>query len=87
MKIDRFGTRNHQQLKNYKIDGFSVHISGAVSIIGYKHMLQGNGDAAALLPVFVIFTIPLILGFIFVTSRSAVNGELAINKVMRGDIK
>jgi hypothetical protein len=51
-------------------------------------MLQGGqGDPSTLLAVAAVFAIPLILGFVFVTSRSAVNGELAVNKIVRGDFR
>jgi len=65
-----------------------VYFAGALSIIGYKYMLQGGqGDPSTLLAVAAVFAIPLILGFVFVTSRSAVNGELAVNKIVRGDFR
>ena len=65
-----------------------LFLLGALSIIGYKYMLQGGqGDPSTLLAVAAVFAIPLILGFVFVTSRSAVNGELAVNKIVRGDFR
>ena len=51
-------------------------------------MLQGgNGDVGTLVSVAVVFAIPLIVGFFLVGSRSAVNGELAVNRIVRGDFR
>ena len=67
---------------------YQWYFSGALSIIGYKYMLQGGqGDPSTLIAVGAVFAIPLILGFVFVGSRSAINGELAVNKIVRGDIR
>ena len=60
---------------------------GAIAIIGYKYTLQGNGDVAGVIPVIAILMAPLVLGFIIVTSRSAINGQLQVNRLMRGDVK
>lgn len=65
-----------------------VYFVGALAIIGYKYMLQGGqGDPGTLITVGAVFLIPLILGFVVVTSRSAVSGELAVNKIVRGDLR
>lgn len=50
-------------------------------------MLDGNGDPSTLLTVGAVFAIPLVLGFILVASRSAVSGELAVNRLVRGDVR
>lgn len=65
-----------------------VYFVGALAIIGYKYMLQGGqGDPGTLITVGAVFLVPLILGFIVVGSRSAVSGELAVNKIVRGDLR
>ena len=61
---------------------------GALAIVGYKYTLQGGqADPGTLITVGLVFLVPLLLGFIVVGSRSAVNGELAVNKIVRGDLR
>ena len=50
-------------------------------------MLDGTSNPANLISVVIVFTIPLLLGFLVVGSRSAINGELQMSRIMRGDIK
>lgn len=66
----------------------SVYFVGALAIIGYKYMLQGgNGDIGTLISIAAVFSIPLLVGFFFVGSRSAINGEVAVNRIVRGDFR
>ena len=60
---------------------------GALAILSYKYMLDGTSNPANLISVVIVFTIPLLLGFLVVGSRSAINGELQMSRIMRGDIK
>ena len=51
-------------------------------------MLQGgNGDIGTLISIAAVFSIPLLVGFFFVGSRSAINGEVAVNRIVRGDFR
>jgi len=65
----------------------SVYFVGALAILSYKYMLDGTSNPANLISVVIVFTIPLLLGFLVVGSRSAINGELQMSRIMRGDIK
>ena len=58
-----------------------------MAIVGYKYMLDGTANPANLISVVIVFTIPLILGFFIVGSRSTINGELQMNRIMRGDLR
>lgn len=64
-----------------------VYFVGAMAIVGYKYMLDGTANPANLISVVIVFTIPLILGFFIVGSRSTINGELQMNRIMRGDLR
>lgn len=64
-----------------------VYFVGALAIVSYKYMLDGTSNPANLISIVIVFTIPLLLGFFLVGSRSAINGELQMNRVVRGDLK
>ena len=60
---------------------------GAITIIGYKSISDGGNDPNAFLGAALVLSLPLLFGFAIVGSRSAINGDLAVNKIVRGDLK
>jgi len=65
-----------------------VYFVGAITIIGYKSLSDSSGtDPTAFIGAALVLTLPLIFGFAIVGSRSAINGELEVNKIVRGDLK
>ena len=66
----------------------NLFISGAITIIGYKSVSDGSGaDPSTFLGAALVLSLPLLFGFAIVGSRSAINGELEVNKIVRGDFK
>lgn len=65
-----------------------VYFVGAITIIGYKSLSDGSGtDPTAFIGAALVLSLPLLFGFAIVGSRSAINGELEVNKIVRGDLK
>jgi len=63
----------------------------AVAVLGYKYILlttgNSNGQALAILPVVLLFTVPLILSVIFFIARGALDGQINLGRLARGDLK
>ena len=64
-----------------------VYFVGAITIIGYKSVSGGGTDPTAFIGAALVLSLPLLFGFAIVGSRSAINGELEVNKIVRGDLK
>lgn len=58
---------------------------GALAILGYKASTSGGG--VQIIPVVVVFAIPIAVAIGLVTARAAINGELNMNHLARGDFK
>ena len=66
----------------------NLFFTGAITIIGYKSVSDGSGaDPSTFLGAALVLSLPLLFGFAIVGSRSAINGELEVNKIVRGDFK
>ena len=61
----------------------------AVAVLGYKYTLftagNTNGQAVALIPVAILFAIPLIAALVFVTARTSIDGKISLTRLARGD--
>lgn len=63
----------------------------AVAVLGYKYVLlttgNSNGQAVAVLPVILLFTVPLVLAVTFLIARGALDGQINLGRLARGDLK
>jgi len=91
---DRAGTDPAFMLFNMPITILAIlgvfYAVSAVAVLGYKYLLlttgNSNGAAVALIPVAVIFAIPLVLATIFLFIRGSVDGQINIGQLARGDL-
>ena len=63
----------------------------AVAVLGYKYILltsgSSNGQAVAILPVVLLFTVPLVLVTLFLVARGTLDGQINLSRLARGDVK
>jgi len=63
----------------------------AVAVLAYKYVLlttgNSNGQAVAVLPVVLLFTVPLVLAVGFLIARGALDGQINLGRLARGDLK
>jgi len=63
----------------------------AVAVLAYKYVLlttgNSNGQAVAILPVVLLFTVPLVLAVGFLIARGALDGQINLGRLARGDLK
>ena len=63
----------------------------ALAVLGYKYALltggSSNGQAVAILPVLLIFTVPAVLVAIFLIGQGSLNGRIDLGHLARGDVK
>ena len=63
----------------------------ALAVLGYKYALltggSSNGQAVAILPVLLIFTVPAVLVAIFLIGRGSLDGRIDLGHLARGDVK
>ena len=63
----------------------------AIAVLGYKYVLlttgNTNGQAVAVLPVVLLFTVPLVLSGVFLIARGALDGQINLGRLARGDLK
>ena len=61
----------------------------AIGVLGYKYTLftagSNNGQAVALLPVAILFLVPLVAAIAFVVTRSSIDGKISLSRLARGD--
>ena len=61
----------------------------AIAVLGYKYTLltagSTNGQAVALLPVAILFLVPLVAAVAFVVTRSSIDGKISLSRLARGD--
>jgi len=61
----------------------------AIGVLGYKYTLftagSTNGQAVALLPVAILFLVPLVAAIAFVVTRSSIDGKISLSRLARGD--
>jgi len=90
---DKAGTDPVQALTSMPLTILSIlgvfYAVSAVAVLGYKYTLftagSSNGQAVALIPVAILFTIPLIAAAVFVTARSTMDGKISLTRLARGD--
>lgn len=63
----------------------------AVAVLGYKYVLltsgSNNGQAVAVLPVVLLFTVPLVLVTVFLVARGSLDGQINLGRLARGDLQ
>ena len=63
----------------------------ALAVLGYKYALltggSSNGQAVAIVPVLLIFTVPAVLVAIFLIGRGSLDGRIDLGHLARGDVK
>lgn len=63
----------------------------AVAVLAYKYVLlttgNSNGQAVAVLPVVLLFTVPLVLSVVFLVARGSLDGKINLGRLARGDLK
>lgn len=63
----------------------------AVAVLGYKYVLlttgNSNGQAVAVLPVLLLFSVPLVLSVVFLVARGTLDGKINLGRLARGDLK
>jgi hypothetical protein len=63
----------------------------ALAVLGYKYALltggSSNGQAVAIVPVLLIFTVPAVLVAIFLIGQGSLNGRIDLGHLARGDVK
>jgi hypothetical protein len=68
-----------------------VYAISAVAILGYKYVLltggSNNGQALAVLPVLLIFTVPAVLVALFLLARGTLDGQINLGRLARGDLQ
>ena len=61
----------------------------AIAVLGYKYTLftagSNNGQAVALIPVAILFLVPLVAAIAFVVTRSSIDGKISLSRLARGD--
>ena len=63
----------------------------AIAVLGYKYFLlttgSTNGNAVAILPVAISFLVPAVVVTIFLVARAALDGQINLGGLARGDLK
>ena len=92
---DRAGTDPVTSLLSMPLTIFSFlgifYAVSALAVLGYKYALltggSNNGQAVAILPVLLIFTVPAVLVAGFLIARGSLNGRIDLGRLARGDVK
>jgi len=92
---DRAGTDPVTSLLSMPLTIFSFlgvfYAVSALAVLGYKYALltggSSNGQAVAVLPVLLIFTVPAILVAGFLIARGSLDGRIDLGRLARGDVK
>jgi len=63
----------------------------AIAIVAYKYLTfvlaNDANQAISLIPIFLVFLVPLILAIFIVTTRASVKGELNVSRFIKGDLE
>lgn len=63
----------------------------ASAVLVYKYVLltsgSSNGQAVAILPVVLLFVVPIVLVTVFLIARGALDGQINMGHLARGDLK
>ena len=92
---DRAGTDPVYMLWSMPLTILSIlgvfYAVSAVAVLGYKYVLlttgNSNGQAVAVLPVILLFTVPLVLSVVFLVARGSLDGQINLGRLARGDLK
>lgn len=92
---DRAGTDPSFMIFNLPITLLSIlggfYAVSAIAIIGYKYVLLStgntNGTAVSVLPLLVFFIVPALVATVFLVARSAIDGQINLGGLARGDFK
>ena len=90
---DKAGTDPVQALTSMPLTILSIlgafYAVSAIAVLGYKYTLltagSTNGQAVALLPVAILFLVPLVAAVAFVVTRSSIDGKISLSRLARGD--
>jgi len=92
---DRAGTDPVYMLWSMPLTILSIlgvfYAVSAVAVLAYKYVLlttgNSNGQAVAVLPVVLLFTVPLVLSVVFLVARGSLDGKINLGRLARGDLK
>jgi len=92
---DRAGTDPSFMMFNLPITLLALmggfYAVSAVAVIGYKYFLlttgSTNGNSLSILPVAVVFIVPALVVTVFLVARSAIDGQINLGGLARGDLK
>ena len=90
---DRAGSDPIQALTTMPLTILSIlglfYAVSAVAVLAYKYTLltagNNNGQAVALIPVALLFSLPLIAAVVLVTAQSSLDGRISLTRLARGD--
>ena len=90
---DRAGTDPMRALTTMPLTILSIlgvfYAVSAVAVLAYKYTLltagSTNGQAVALIPVAILFALPLIGAVVLVTAQSTLDGRISLTSLARGD--
>ena len=90
---DRAGTDPMRALTTMPLTILSIlgvfYAVSAVAVLAYKYTLltagSTNGQAVALIPVAILFTLPVIAAVVLVTAQSTMDGRISLTSLARGD--
>lgn len=90
---DKAGTDPVQALTTMPVTILSIlgvfYAVSAIAVLGYKYTLftagSTNGQAVALIPVAILFAVPLVAAIVYVTARSSIDGKISLQRLARGD--
>ena len=90
---DKAGTDPVEALTSMPLTILSIlgvfYAVSAVAVLGYKYTLltagSTNGQAVALVPVLLLFSVPLVAAVAYVTARTTMDGKISLTRLARGD--
>ena len=90
---DKAGTDPVEALTSMPLTILSIlgvfYAVSAVAVLGYKYTLltagSTNGQAVALVPVLLLFSVPLVAAVAYVTARTTMDGKISLPRLARGD--
>ena len=90
---DRAGTDPMRALTTMPLTILSIlgvfYAVSAVAVLAYKYTLltagSNNGQAVALIPVALLFTLPVVAAVVLVTAQSTMDGRISLTSLARGD--
>ena len=90
---DKAGTDPVQALTSMPVTILSIlggfYAVSAIAVLAYKYTLftagSTNGQAVAIIPVAILFAVPLVAALVYVTARQSVDGKISLTRLARGD--